>query len=255
MTRMLSSRPVLMSVRRAHGSLAICCLALMALAGSADAQSVVVQAEGFASATNWTVVNSPDASGGQYATATVHTLNDRTLAPASYNVEVPSAGEYSLYVRAYVTAVDPNPARMAAGADQNDSVFIFDGFGGAPNLGVGAANERLNELFQDVSVGGIGVEQWGWVNASAGVAVETGIPGVLNSPQYKYTAAAAGPHVFNFSGREDGIHLDAFVFSLDPALSVAELDRLTQVPEPACLLLAIVGACGLAGATRRHRRG
>jgi hypothetical protein len=97
------------------------------------------------------------------------------------------------------------------------------------------------------------VEQWGWVNASAGVAVASGIPDVLDSPQYTYTAAAPGPQVFNLAGREDGLYLDVYVLSLDADLSVAELNALASVPEPTSSLF-LTGLALVATFRRRRSR-
>jgi len=61
-----------------------------------------------------------------------------------------------------------------------------------------------------------------------------------------------GKETFVVGNREDGLHIDAFVFSTDADLTTSELDAL--VPEPSALLLGVAGVLGLLIFHRRRRR-
>ncbi|QDT69591.1 hypothetical protein MalM25_25300 [Planctomycetes bacterium MalM25] len=212
---------------------------LLATVGTASENSVVIEAEDFATSTSWTTVVDSSASGGVYATVAVNTLSDRTLTPASYNVETPAAGTYYLYARAYAPTYEPR--RNLFMPDQNDSFFIFDGFNGAPDLSLPANDERVNEFFPDDVMG---ADQWGWLNASAGISVEKGA--TIDSPEYKYVSAAPGVETLNIAGREDDTRIDVFVLSLDASLTASELNALVGlVPEPSSAALLLTSVLGM----------
>lgn len=204
----------------ALGAAAFTCLSLSAPVRAAE---VVVQAESFASST---IVSNPSSPGftrvsdslaaptgnGQY----IKTLGDSaTTYPdttATYNLNFPAAGTYTLYVRAQAEGADDATQYI------NDSFYVGQTFGTNPTFG--PALNRFNQTTPEPA-------QYRWVNLYTGQGLEGGV--ILGTaPQY--TVTASGPRTFVIGGRENGLRFDAFVFSTNNALTKATLDSLASVP-------------------------
>lgn len=174
---------------------------------------------------------------GQY----IGTLSDGTPttpnSTATFNLNFPSAGDYTLYVRALAEGVDDTEQ------NGNDSFFIPQGFGANPTFG-----NRVN-AFNATTPNPTPLYHWVNLVTKAGLeyggAIDTTSSGL-------FTVPSAGPQTFVIGGRENGLRLDAFVFSTNGNLSAASLDSLANVPEPSIGMLALSGIGGLLGLARRR---
>lgn len=157
---------------------------------------------------------------------------------ATFKLSFPSAGDYTLYVRALAEGADD------AEQNGNDSFFIPQGFGPNPTFG-----NRVN-AFNATTPNPTPLYHWVNLVTKAGLeyggAIDTTSSGLFSVP-------SAGPQTFVIGGRENGLRLDAFVFSTNGNLSAASLDQLANVPEPSIGMLVVSGMGGLLGFARRRR--
>ena len=214
-------------------------IALYAAALSAQAASVLVQAESFTNAGGAGFVSllDPTASGGRYAT----TLGDNTAATpsdlGSFQVSFAESGTYTLYLRALAEG-------DAAAQGGNDSFFIPATFGAAPTF-----PERINDI-QNTTPDP--VPQYSWINIFTKQGLEFGGAVTGGGTSGQYTVGAPGVQTFVIGGRENGLRLDAFVFSTEANLTAAQLNTIAGVPEPTSVLLGAMGLLGLASRRRKQ---
>jgi MYXO-CTERM domain-containing protein len=202
-----------------HAFRALGCSIAMAGATAAAQVSLVLQAESFTNAggAGFASLQDPFASAGAYAT----TLGNNTAgAPtdlASYQVNFPQAGLYTLYVRSLAEGGDNGTQ------DGNDSFFIPVELGASPTFGT-----RVNSISATTPDG---QPEYHWINLSTRMGLDYG--GTVDSPNTgQYNVTQAGVQTFVIGGRENGLRLDAFIFSTSSTLTAAALNQLAAAPAP-----------------------
>jgi hypothetical protein len=165
------------------------------------------------------LVNDPLASGGRAVDFVPPSL---TAKPAgspgrllSYQVNLPFAGDYALYMRARVAD--------AAGGYSTDSLFIGQTLGANPDF------YRINNIF---NLGAAAADNYLWYNLNTegevqtggGIAVDNNSNNTGPANNLLYSVPAPGTQTFVIGGRETGLDVDAFAFSDALGLTSAQLD-------------------------------
>lgn len=202
--------------------------------GSSSSAIVGIEAESFVSegGAGFDIVEDANALGGKYITTATDAGGESPANTATYNVtftapSVAPTDGYYIYIRLSVPG--PNQA-------QNDSFFLPSAVG-------------TTQPFDTTD--------WEKVNSVNNTAPDTTSFYWLNVTEHtdndnlaKYSVSTAGTYTFTFGGREDGLKVDAFVFSTELDESDSTLNAAVAVPEPACL--ALIGT-GLALIMTRRR--
>lgn len=207
----------------------------------------------------WNLVNDLEASAG----TAIESVFDSANAPdganddiVTYDVTFPESGTYFLYARVGIPGVGgPDDEEYF----RNDSFFVPSSFSNfqyptfaeavrALNFG----NETTDKTRGTNSI----LDSYGWVGITQpvtnnGGGIDNSNSNVIlagsNGPD-PYIVPAAGTYTFQIGGREDGLLIDALVFSTENDLTIGLLDAI--VPEPSPLLLL---CCGVFTCLRRSK--
>jgi hypothetical protein len=192
------------------------------------AATIGFEAESFSSETGdgFDILTDVNALGQQYITTASDSAGGSPTNTVTFDVEFAEAGDYNLYLRLYIPGPDANNPDPNAG-NANDSFFVPD------TLGTPGGFELVNSLAPDTPD-----DTYFWLNLTTEPNSNYDAP--------LYNVASAGTTTFTLGSREDGLRIDAVVFSTEDNLSEAQL--IAAVPEPGSLALLLVG--GIMGVRR-----
>jgi hypothetical protein len=212
-------------------------LPLATPARRAGAAEVGVQAENFTGGPGFVVVNNPAFYAGQAITTTGDNLiadgspSGSVPGQVSYSIIFPEAGLYYLYARFQFDTggVPPPDGSTTFPGALDDSFFVGRTLGQPAEFDVvnNTNNVYVNSGQRGTTPGG------GLYPVIANlVTFSNGAPALSNAPLY--TVDAPGPQTFVIAGRENGLNLDAFVFSTNAELSAEQFTA--AVPGTAYLI-------------------